>query len=322
MTLALTNAKEAAVHEALQKVAENHRRAQTLVLAGSAVLQAKPTLLFDLADGLRSNTRLTALNLRSCGIGDEGLKSLAVTLRDNVTLFELDLAYNKLGRPGLTALAQSLRTNMGLHTLDLTGCRIDCEVCVAFADTFKSNVTLYKLIWNLSNAPGGYALRFTEVLNRNAEVERCVRECREYTSVLPIEMQQSPPLLEARVVPDLSEEEFGMEIGMEIGSMLWCKMNGRWELTRLVGTRARKLLVQLEVSQGTRAEELEQVDEAELCEVEPRDVTCFEPSHAQDLPNMQLMHNLHEAPLLYLLQVLCLPLLPSAALARMLQEML
>ena len=33
-----------------------------------------------------------------------------------------------------------------------------------------------------------------------------------------------------------------------------------------------------------------------------KDVTPFEPSHARDLPNMVQMQNLHEAPLLYLLQ--------------------
>ena len=37
-------------------------------------------------------------------------------------------------------------------------------------------------------------------------------------------------------------------------------------------------------------------------EIDPKSVTQFEPSHAQDLPNMVLMGNLHEAPLLYLLQ--------------------
>ena len=37
-------------------------------------------------------------------------------------------------------------------------------------------------------------------------------------------------------------------------------------------------------------------------ELDPKDTTQFEPSHAQDLPNMVMMGNLHEAPLLYLLQ--------------------
>ena len=37
-------------------------------------------------------------------------------------------------------------------------------------------------------------------------------------------------------------------------------------------------------------------------EIDPKEATQFEPSHAQDLPNMVLMGNLHEAPLLYLLQ--------------------
>jgi myosin heavy subunit len=43
------------------------------------------------------------------------------------------------------------------------------------------------------------------------------------------------------------------------------------------------------------------VDEVEH-EIDPKEATPFEPSHAQDLPNMVMMSNLHEAPLLYLLQ--------------------
>eukprot|EP00965_Chrysotila_dentata_P146436 4835213-Pleurochrysis_carterae.AAC.1 len=123
-------------------------------------------------------------------------------------------------------------------------------------------------------------------MNRNTEIDRSVREGRDYTKLLPIEARACPPVLEPRVVPNLDDEEFGMEVG-EVGQMLWCQSAGRWELGTLIGTRKKKLLVEVE---------------GEEIAFDAKEVTQFEPSHAQDLPNMVHMHNLHEAPLLYLLQ--------------------
>jgi len=124
------------------------------------------------------------------------------------------------------------------------------------------------------------------MINRNNEINRHVVEGKEYVRLLPIELRDAPPELVARVPPELGDEEFGMELG-GAGTMLWCSLSGRWELGTLKGTQKAKLIVSVE---GT--------DHA----VDAKDVTRFEASHAQDLPNMVAMHNLHEAPLLYLLQ--------------------
>ena len=67
--------------------------------------------------------------------------------------------------------------------------------------------------------------------------------------------------------------------------MLSCPVHSG--LTNAQGTRKRKLIVTVEGAEY---------------EFEAKDVTPFEPSHARDLPNMVQMQNLHEAPLLYLLQ--------------------
>ena len=66
---------------------------------------------------------------------------------------------------------------------------------------------------------------------------------------------------------------------------------GRWELGKVEGKRG----------QGQRRKLVVSVEEVEH-EIDPKEATQFEPSHAQDLPNMVMMGNLHEAPLLYLLQ--------------------
>lgn len=115
---------------------------------------------------------------------------------------------------------------------------------------------------------------------------RYVVEGKDYVPLLPLEMRASPPELVERVPPEIGDEEFGMELG-GAGAALWCRIPGRWELGTLRGTQKSKLVVSIEGTDHV---------------VEPRDATRFEPSHAQDLPNMVQMHNLHEAPLLYLLQ--------------------
>jgi myosin heavy subunit len=113
-----------------------------------------------------------------------------------------------------------------------------------------------------------------------------VVEGKDYVPLLPLEMRDTPPELVERIPPNIGDEEFGMELG-GAGTALWCRIAGRWELGTLRGTQKANLVVNIEGTDHM---------------VEPRDATRFEPSHAQDLPNMVQMHNLHEAPLLYLLQ--------------------
>ena len=109
-------------------------------------------------------------------------------------MFDLDLSNNKLDRPGLIKLAKALSSNVGLMYLKLEGHRISSEVCQAFVEMYRTNVTLLKLIWKLDVA--GYTLKFTEMTNRNCEIDRCVREGKDFTHLLTDELR-SP--LHARV---------------------------------------------------------------------------------------------------------------------------
>ena len=127
---------------------------------------------------------------------------------------------------------------------------------------FTKNMTLCKLIWKLE--VGGYTLRFTELTNRNTEIDRNVRDAKDYSELLPSDLRDDPPLLEPRVVPDPDNEELGMELGES--ATVWCQVEGKWCLGTVVGTRKRKVVVQ--------------VDEAEH-DFEPKDLTQFEPSHAR-----------------------------------------
>eukprot|EP00966_Prymnesium_polylepis_P182566 4229912-Prymnesium_polylepis.1 len=126
-------AKESTLLKQISLVAENDKRTQALELSGAVTWQAKSaTLTASLADALMANTKLTALNLSRCNLGDGAMTKLAEALRHNATLFELDLSDNKLGRPGLVCLAQALTTNTGVEKLDLTGHRVNADVARAF----------------------------------------------------------------------------------------------------------------------------------------------------------------------------------------------
>lgn len=184
---------------------------------------------------------------------------------------------------GLTHLSKRLATNTGLINLDLTGHRISSKVAIAFVEMFRVNMTLCKLLLMLE--VGGYTLRFTELTNRNKEIDRLVREDKNYTELLPRELRVSPPHLEPRIVPDPDNEDLGLEFSE--AATVWCQVERKWSLGTIVGTRKRKAVVSVDGMEH---------------DFEPKDLTEFEPSHARDLPNMVMMQNLHEAPLLYLLR--------------------
>eukprot|EP00967_Tisochrysis_lutea_P138084 scaffold248694_cov28-Tisochrysis_lutea.AAC.1 len=171
--MALQHAKESKILELLKKLDDNDRRTQAIDLSGSTVFREKSVkLCASLADALQRNSRLTALNLSNCSIGDGSAKQLANVLRDNATIFDLNLSYNKLGRPGLTAIGSALATNVGLKSISLANHRVDSSVAQCFVQMFYTNVTLLTLTWDV-NLPA-FNLKLTEMINRNNEINRCV----------------------------------------------------------------------------------------------------------------------------------------------------
>jgi hypothetical protein len=167
----LQYAKESILTKTIQDIAENDKRTQTLDVMGSAVWKGKSVALTgSLSDALLNNTKLTALNLSQCNLGDGAVCKLADAIQYNNTLFELDLSNNKLGRPGLTHLAKCLTDNTGLINLDLIGHRINSEVAAAFVEMFQTNMTLCKLIWKLEVGRAACALACTPLSPRTPHV--------------------------------------------------------------------------------------------------------------------------------------------------------
>ena len=82
-------------------------------------------------------------------------------------------------------------TNKGLITLNLLGHRVNSEVCAAFVNAFTVNLTLLKLIWKVD--VGGYTLKFTEMTNRNVEIDRLLREGNDWSQWCPQELRADLP---------------------------------------------------------------------------------------------------------------------------------
>ena len=83
----LQYAKEAIILKVLQDVADNDKRTQSLELLGSVVFKSKSvTLCASLADAMLNNTKVTALNLSECNIGDGALCKLADAIKHNSTV--------------------------------------------------------------------------------------------------------------------------------------------------------------------------------------------------------------------------------------------
>ena len=98
-----------------------NKRAEHLLLQRMSPLQRK-SIREDgaqaLADALKTNKALTALNLEYNSIGDR-YQVLAESLKANSTVTTLHLAINLIGENGARALSEALKTNSTLTNLDV-----------------------------------------------------------------------------------------------------------------------------------------------------------------------------------------------------------
>jgi Ran GTPase-activating protein (RanGAP) involved in mRNA processing and transport len=98
-----------------------------------------------LSEELATNTSVTALNLRSNGIIDEGAVLISEALGKNRALLKIGLSSNSIGDSGALALAAALRENTTLQGLDLTYNDITDHGVASLAASLKINKSLTKL---------------------------------------------------------------------------------------------------------------------------------------------------------------------------------
>ena len=120
-----------------------------------------------LASVLRTNHTFVELNLGRCNIDSDGVCQLASALSTNDTLQILVLWNNPIGVEGSAAIAKMLRTNCTLVQLNLDHCNIDSDGASLLASALCTNCTLVKLeMWGNPIGNEGVAA-FAEMLLKN-----------------------------------------------------------------------------------------------------------------------------------------------------------
>eukprot|EP01138_Halocafeteria_seosinensis_P013108 gb/GECG01013387.1/.p1 GENE.gb/GECG01013387.1/~~gb/GECG01013387.1/.p1 ORF type:complete len:559 (+),score=79.52 gb/GECG01013387.1/:1-1677(+) len=95
-----------------------------------------------LADALRTNSTLTSIGLAGNQISDAGIQSLADALRLNTTLIELDLADNKAGDIAARSLASTLLVNATVAEVHLNHNLVGDTGARSLADALRVNTAL------------------------------------------------------------------------------------------------------------------------------------------------------------------------------------
>ncbi|KAF9944254.1 hypothetical protein BGZ70_004873, partial [Mortierella alpina] len=101
--------------------------------------------LTTIAEVLKTNSTLTALDLTNNSSGDSGAGVLAEALKTNTTLSSLSLNNNNIGDNGARSLAYALKTNKTLTTLSLEDNFIKFNGALALSESLKTNLTLTTL---------------------------------------------------------------------------------------------------------------------------------------------------------------------------------
>eukprot|EP00434_Breviolum_minutum_P025754 symbB.v1.2.022765.t1/scaffold2039.1/size91522/3 len=98
-----------------------------------------------LADTLRLNRIITALELFDRDICDEQLKALADAIRVNKTIKHVDLDRNQIGDEGVKALADAILVNKTIKEVVLSDNQIGNDGVKALADAFLVNKTIERV---------------------------------------------------------------------------------------------------------------------------------------------------------------------------------
>ena len=115
--------------------------------------------LMALGESLKRNRALKRLDVSHCGIGDQGVKSLASVLEMNGSLEEMNLSGNRAVTDiGLMTLGESLKRNRALKRLDVSHCGIGDRGMMSLASALEMNSSLEWLNMSGNRAVTGFGL--------------------------------------------------------------------------------------------------------------------------------------------------------------------
>ena len=127
-----------------------------------------------LAAALRSNTHVTELNLAKTEIKNADCEWIADLLKTNKSLKALDLDGNKIDSVGAALIAEGVQHNSTLERLNLLNQGPFGEGCMdAWLTAFEHNVTLVELKWRLDSRK---SFKLNKDLIRNKSIAKAKKE--------------------------------------------------------------------------------------------------------------------------------------------------
>jgi Ran GTPase-activating protein (RanGAP) involved in mRNA processing and transport len=132
--------------EKIQRIRNNDA---TLTEANFAIfgtpIENDESMLQQLADALRGNTSLTAIDLGGNELGAQGVKYIADALRVNTSLTTVYLGGNEIGDQGAQYLADALRVNSSLNAIYIESNNISAQGARSLADALQVNTSLTEI---------------------------------------------------------------------------------------------------------------------------------------------------------------------------------
>ena len=98
-----------------------------------------------IANALKINSSMTALNLSNNNLGNDGVIALANALKLNSCLLSLILDLNRIGNDAVIAIAEALKCNICLTELNLRQCGIKKDGIFFIVDALRFNPTILDL---------------------------------------------------------------------------------------------------------------------------------------------------------------------------------
>lgn len=125
-----------------------------------------------IAEGVKFNSALEALNLDFNHFGSAGAFAICESLRMNQTLARLEIASNRIGPEGCSAVARLLRVNKSIKALDLSSNHAGSSGLQDIFEALQTNATLEVLFINDNDWTSDCASALCDMVERHGSLAK------------------------------------------------------------------------------------------------------------------------------------------------------
>ena len=125
-----------------------------------------------LTDCLKTNNRLTELNISNCLTEDSSVLTISSCLMTNKTLRKLNLSSNKITDKGTKELAEAIKVNTTLQEVNISKNNITDEGIKKFTEAIQGNIALQELNISKNNITDEGVKKFAEAIQVNTILQK------------------------------------------------------------------------------------------------------------------------------------------------------